>query len=158
MINKNLLKWVSLFWRSLFYGCKKKHLISLLWGGTYVVYDGRVEKWARAPNTPSTRRRRQSSVDWREEQTRTRRGMWLIVWMSCAVLTDVSGSKEAVLWDVLQKVLHITPPVLTSASPRLAAPPRHMLELYQKYTNGRSGSIATTIRNILPQSPPGNNP
>lgn len=60
--------------------------------------------------------------------------------------------KEAAVRGVFIEMLHITPP--DSIPKHLTAPPKHMLELYDKYSKRRGSlaPVANTVRNILPST------
>lgn len=64
------------------------------------------------------------------------------------------AAREAAVRDVFREMLHITPPEDLSAKfPAVASPPKHMVELYNKYASKRgptASSAANTVRNILP--------
>jgi hypothetical protein len=70
---------------------------------------------------------------------------------------------EEALENVLQQILQIKPGVDASIPDNIPEPPKHMLELYQSYTNGAGptkshwgtfggGSGISMVRSILPSA------
>lgn len=66
---------------------------------------------------------------------------------------DVTADPEAAVQNVFRQILNIRPPnEPLSTTGKVFTPPKHMLELYQKYTAGRGPKRTTgsTVRSILP--------
>ena len=66
---------------------------------------------------------------------------------------EVTADPEVALQNVFRQILNIRPPnELTSTTGKVFTPPKHMLELYRKYTagGGPKRTTGSTVRSILP--------
>jgi hypothetical protein len=66
---------------------------------------------------------------------------------------EVTADPEVAVQNVFRQILNIRPPnEPSSTTGKVFTPPKHMLELYQKYTagGGPKRTTGSTVRSILP--------
>jgi hypothetical protein len=66
---------------------------------------------------------------------------------------EVTADPEVAVQNVFRQILNIRPPnELSSTAGKVFTPPKHMLELYRKYTagGGPKRTTGSTVRSILP--------
>lgn len=66
---------------------------------------------------------------------------------------EVTADPEVALQNVFRQILNIRPPnEISSTTGKVFTPPKHMLELYRKYTagGGPKRTTGSTVRSILP--------
>ena len=82
-------------------------------------------------------------------------GCDLLNWLGSAEATPFVPSKEMILQNAMQQMLHIHPSrikhVQNNSDSAPPPPPQYMMQLYQKYTSSESmKSRSNTIRSIIP--------